>query len=122
MLKMYRFINFVRVTCLIKDGIVGFYLIRYILHSLLSCREYLYCRMYQTQSKAFFSKEAVESMASRKRICLGSEIYTKIQLSILVGCFSDIEWGRRDSKVQLLNFPPNVVSLLWPVAWHCIKN
>lgn len=56
--------------------------------------------MNQTESKTFLSKEEVESMARRKeRLCLGSKIHRKIQLSIFVGCFTDAEWGRRDLKV-----------------------
>lgn len=69
--------------------------------SVLSCREYFYCRMNQAQSK-----EAVESMAGAltQEYFLGQRFIQKIQLSMFVGCFSDTEWGRRDSKVQLLNF------------------
>lgn len=54
-------------------------------------------------------------LVRKERLCLGSKIYTKIQLSIFLACFSDTEWGRRDSKVQLLSFPLNIFkSLLWP--------
>lgn len=67
--------------------------------------------------QALFSKEAVESKASAltQEPFLGQRFIQKIQLSTFVGCFSDSEWGRRDSKVQLLSFPLNVVrSVLWP--------